>query len=142
MPHSSFKCVGFSAIRCSVDVRPMWHSTQLTRACDDFRWLIDSSGCTEWHIVAQKRSLFVYSQPAMPSTPTTATPTSTSRIALTDPSIHVRRPILMFIRSTPILVARPIPRRQVTDARRGVSARCYRKPRPVRHPRLLPQRKK
>ena len=97
MPHSSLACVGLSAMSFSVELRPMWHSTQFTRACPPTLWAAISSGCTAWHIVAQNALLLEYSQPAMPAAPTTASPTIASTIPVTEPSISVLRPMRIFI---------------------------------------------
>jgi hypothetical protein len=61
----------------------MWHSTQSTRACAPCAWARVSSGCTEWHIVAQKALLLLYSQATMPPAPSTASasPPITNKVA-------------------------------------------------------------
>jgi hypothetical protein len=65
----------------------MWHSTQFTRACEPTECARVSSGCTEWHIVAQKWLLFVYSQPATPTTVATATPATARARAVKPPTM-------------------------------------------------------
>ena len=95
----------------------MWHSTQFTRACAPSLCAAISSGCTEWHIVAQNALLLEYSQPAMPAAPTTASPTMRQRrSSVTDPSISVLRPMsnvhglaLLLVVSSAGALAAPLP---------------------------------
>jgi hypothetical protein len=90
MPHSSFACSGFSAIACSVDMRPMWHSTQRTSAWNEALCASVSSGCTEWQVLAQKASLFEYSQATIPPAPSSASATPPSTIVAARPIEKMR----------------------------------------------------
>src|SRR4051812_28256512 len=100
MPQSSLMCVGLIAMSCRVCRRPMWHSTQSTRAWNATACDFDSSGCTAWHTFVQKLLLLLYSQPAMPAITAAAAMITPMTSVSAAPAI-VRRPRLLFMRAPP-----------------------------------------
>ena len=93
-------CVGLIVMSCSVDIRPMWHSTQFTRAWNDAACAFGSSGCTAWHTFVQKALLFEYSHATIPPAASTAAPIPRTTSVTTDPSMRLR-PTRIFIACFP-----------------------------------------
>ena len=122
MPTSSFMCVGLIAISSSVDMRPMWHSTQFTRAWNDAACATGSSGCTAWHTLVQNALLLLYSHATMPPAARTARAMPPTTNVVTAPSIKVRRPNVIFIADSLLVVLHDSP---------PVRARAV--PAPIRH---------